>query len=196
MRAIREDDITVTSVGKDVTRFRWQVTTVAAFLAGIAGVMYATTFNSLDATYFKPTLTFQLYMFIIIGGVGNSRGAFAGTALVTLFLRGSQVQEVQNSIKLTLDKDTQILGPILEIVQLDLDINPYNLRFVILGSILILFLLFKPAGLIPEPKTDNEKYLKLLTAEERRRSDEAIAARQSLTERERIDLEDIEKEPA
>ena len=47
-----------------------------------------------------------------------------------------------------------------------------------------------PAGLIPEPKTNNEKYLKNLTHEERMRSDEAVAARQSLTERDRIDRED------
>jgi len=49
--------------------------------------------------------------------------------------------------------------------------------------------------LIPEPKTDNEKYLKLLTADERRRSDEAVEARQSLTEKERLGAEG-EKEPA
>jgi hypothetical protein len=46
-----------------------------------------------------------------------------------------------------------------------------------------------PSGLVPEPKTDNEKYLNLLTPEERIRSDKAVTARQSLTERERIDEE-------
>lgn len=193
LRAIREDDITVTSVGKDVGKFRWQVTTVSAFIAGIAGVMYATLFNSLDATNFTPGLTFQLYYLIIIGGLGNSKGAFAGTTLVTLFLRGTAVREVQNTIKFSLDSDTPIIGSILQILQLELDVNPFNLRFVILGSMLIAFLLFKPAGLIPEPRIDNEKYLKLLTPEERLRSDEAVEVRQSLTEKERIEVEKTEE---
>ncbi len=193
LRAIREDDITVTSVGKDVSRFRWQVTTLAACIGGVAGIMYAMTFAAFEAGDFRPFLTFDLYIFIIIGGLGNSRGAFAGTALVQMFLRAAQVQEVKENIYLYLGSDTPIFGPLLDFLQLDVSINPDNMRLVILGVILILFLLFMPAGLIPEPKTNNEKYLKSLTPEERRRSDEAVTARQSLTERERIDNEATSK---
>lgn len=189
LRAIREDDITVTSVGKDVARFRWQVTTIAALLAGLAGVMYATTFGAFEAIEFRPALTFQLYMFIIIGGLGNSRGAFAGTALVMMFLQSAQAEIVKENIALTLGPSTPILGPLFDFLQMDVFVNPFNLRFVVLGIILILFLLFKPSGLIPEPRTDNEKYMKLLTTEERERSDEAVLARQSQTEKERITLE-------
>ena len=65
-------------------------------------------------------------------------------------------------------------------------INPDNTRFVIFGVILILFLIYMPEGLIPEPRGNNEPYLKLLTPEERKRSDLAVAARQSLGEQERL----------
>ncbi len=189
LRAIREDDITVTSVGKDVSQFRWQVTTIAAFIAGIAGIMYATTFSAFEASDFRPFLTFDLYIFIIIGGLGNSRGAFAGTALVTLFMRGAQIDAVRQNINLHLGPDTPFLGRLFHFLQIDILINPDNMRFVILGSILILFLLFKPAGLIPEPRTNNEKYLSLLTTEQRASSDQAVLARQSLSEKERIEEE-------
>lgn len=189
LRAIREDDITVTSVGKDVSRFRWQVTTIAAFIAGIAGIMYATTFSAFEASDFRPFLTFDLYIFIIIGGLGNSRGAFAGTALVTLFMRGAQIDAVKQNINLHLSPDTPYIGQLFHFLQIDVFINPDNMRFVILGTILILFLLFKSAGLIPEPRTDNEKYLSLLTTEQRASSDQAVLARQSLSEKERIEEE-------
>lgn len=187
LRAIREDDITVTSVGKDVSKFRWQVTTLAACIAGLAGIMYAMTFSAFEAGDFKPFLTFDLYIFIIIGGLGNSRGAFVGTALVQMFLRAAQVKEIKENFELYFGSRSPILGPLFEFLQLDVYINPDNMRMVILGVILILFLLFKPAGLIREPKTDNEKYLKNLTAEERERSDKAVFARQSLTEKERLE---------
>ena len=186
LRAIREDDISVTSVGKNVARFRWQVTTLAALIAGIAGVMYAMTFSSFEAGEFKPFLTFNLYMFIIIGGLGNSRGAFAGTALVTMYLHASQTEAVKQAIYLHLGPEDPIFGPLFQILRLDIFINPENTAVVILGVILILFLLFKPAGLIPEPKTDTGKYLSLLTTEERESSDAAVSARQSLSEKERL----------
>ncbi|MHA1969750.1 MAG: branched-chain amino acid ABC transporter permease [Candidatus Hodarchaeales archaeon] len=190
LRAIREDDITVTSVGKNIYRFRWQVTTIAACIAGLAGIMYAMTFSAFEAGDFRPFLTFDLYIFIIIGGLGNSRGAFMGTALVQLFLRAAQVEAVSQNIYLYLGDKTPIIGPIFDFLTLEVYINPDNMRLVILGVILILFLLFKPSGLIPEPKTDNEKYLQSLTKEERESSDKAVLARQSLTERDRLEEED------
>ncbi|MFQ5980847.1 MAG: branched-chain amino acid ABC transporter permease [Candidatus Heimdallarchaeota archaeon] len=189
LRAIREDDITVTSVGKDVSRFRWQVTTIAAFICGFAGVMYGLLFSAFEASDFRPLLTFNLYIFIIIGGLGNSRGAFAGTTLATMFMHATQVERVKENFTLHLGPDSDVLGPFFEFAQLDVFINPDNLKLVILGVILILFLLFKPAGLIPEPKTDNEKYMSLLTQEQRSSSDAAVRARQSLTEKERIEAE-------
>jgi branched-chain amino acid transport system permease protein len=188
LRAIREDDITVTSVGKDVSRFRWQITTISAFICVLAGVMYAFSFNAFEASDFKPELTFVLYFYIIIGGLGNSKGVFIGTALVTLFMQAASVEAVQRTISLHAGPDSQFFGPILEILQLDIFINPYNTRYVVLGCILILFLLFKPGGLIPEPRTGNEKYLSLLDSGERARSDEAVLAKQSLTEKERFSI--------
>ncbi|MFX1539064.1 MAG: hypothetical protein ACFFDI_33205, partial [Promethearchaeota archaeon] len=156
---------------------------------------YAMTFSAFEAAQFRPFLTFDLYIFIIIGGIGNSRGAFAGTALMTLFLRAAQVETVRQTIGLTLGPSTPFIGPIFQSLQVEAFINPDNSRFVVMGIILILFLLFKPTGLIPEPKTDNEKYLSLLTPEERRRSDEAVRERQSMTEKERIIAETAEEPP-
>ena len=208
LRAIREDDISVSSVGKDVARFRWQVTTLAALLTGLAGVMYAMTFSSFEAGEFRPFLTFNLYIFIIIGGLGNSKGAFAGTSLVTLFLHASQAEAVKQVINMRIGPEgviipdisllgidisqiteeilSPILGPLMEILRINVFITPENSAIVVLGIILILFLLFKPAGLIPEPKTDTGKYLSLLTEDQRERSDEAVFKRQSLSEKERL----------
>jgi ABC-type branched-subunit amino acid transport system permease subunit len=208
LRAIREDDISVSSVGKDVARFRWQVTTLAALLTGLAGIMYAMTFSSFEAGEFRPFLTFNLYIFIIIGGLGNSKGAFAGTSLVTLFLHASQAEAVKQVINMRIGPEgviipdislfgidisqiteeilSPILGPLMEILRINVFITPENSAIVVLGIILILFLLFKPAGLIPEPKTDTGKYLSLLTEDQRERSDEAVFKRQSLSEKERL----------
>jgi len=216
LRAIREDDISVSSVGKDVARFRWQVTTLAALICGLAGIMYAMTFSSFEAGEFRPFLTFNLYIFIIIGGLGNSKGAFVGTSIVTLFLHASQTQVVKEVINMRLGPNgitlpeisligidfskiteeflSPIVGPLFEILRIDAFITPENSAIVILGVILLLFLLFKPAGLIPEKKTDTGKYLSLLTVKQRERSDVAVQTRQSLSEKERL-MKETEGEP-
>lgn len=198
LRAIRDDDITVISVGKDVSRFRSQITIISAIIAAIAGILFAMTFSSFEHRNFVPALTFQLFIFIIIGGLGNSRGALVGTALVITYLNTASAQTVRQVFALNLGPNTvisfagidiNIIGEIFTLLQINMIINPDNSKFVILGSILILFLIFMPSGLIPEPKTDNEKYMGLLTADERKASDIAIAQRQSTAEQERIKSE-------
>ncbi len=186
LRAIRDDDIAVISVGKDVARFRWQVAITAAVICGLAGVMYGFTFPSFEADNFRPPLTFLLFAYIIIGGLGNSRGAFVGTGLITLYTYSAQVDVVRKAIALRLGPNTPVIGEIFKILQLDIVINPDNTRMLVLGLILLIFLMYMPEGLIPEPKGDNERYLSLLTPEERKRSDEAVLRGQSLGERDRI----------
>jgi branched-chain amino acid transport system permease protein len=190
LRAIREDDITVTSVGKDVFKFRWQIAVLAAIVASISGSLFSILSASFEPLDFRPKVTFNLFVFIIIGGIGNSRGVAFGTFLIAMFLRATEAESVKSQLNFTVDETLPFIGKLLTDLQFKLDISAENIRFVILGSILILFLLYKPGGVIPEPKSNNEKYLRLLTAEERRDSDDAIGRRQSSAEKDRISNED------
>lgn len=194
LRAIREDDITVTSVGKDVFRFRWQVTVIAAVVCSVSGSLFAVFNSAFEPLDFRPIMTFNLFVFIIIGGIGNSRGAAFGTLLITMFLRASEADAVKRNLNFSIDEGFPLIGKLLTDLQIRMDISSENLRFVILGTILILFLLYKPSGVIPEPKSNNEKYLSLLSADERRDSDDAIDRRQSSAEKDRILIENNELE--
>ncbi len=189
LRAIRDDDIAVISVGKDVARFRWQVAVVAAIMCGLAGIMYGFTFTSFEAGNFAPPLTFLLFVYIIIGGLGNSRGAFVGTTLIWLYADAAQTEAVRSTISLQLGINTPYIGELFKILQLNIIVNPDNTRTLVLGLILLIFLLYMPEGLIPEPKGDNSQYLSLLSPEERKKSDEAVARGQSLGERERLTVQ-------
>ena len=187
LRAIREDDITVTSVGKDVFKFRWQVTVIAAVVCSVSGSLFSVVNSAFEPLDFRPILTFNLFVFIIIGGIGNSRGVAFGTLLITMFLRASEADAVKSKLNFSVDESLPFIGKLLTDLQIKLDISSENLRFVILGTILILFLLYKPSGVIPEPKSDNEKYLSLLRADQRQDSDESIDRRQSSAEQDRIE---------
>ena len=186
LRAIREDDITVTSVGKDVYKYRWQVAVVSAMICAVSGSLFSILNSSFEPQDFMPLLTFNLFVFIIIGGIGNSRGVAFGTLLIGMFLRATEAESVKSQLSFSIDEGFPFIGKLFVDLQLKFDISSDNLRFVIMGSILILFLLYKPGGVIPEPKSNNEKYLRLLTASERQDSDEAISRRQSSSEKGRI----------
>lgn len=209
LRAIREDDITVTSVGKDVFSYRWQVTVIAAVICSIAGSLFSILNSSFEPIDFKPTVTFLIFVFIIIGGIGNSRGVAFGTLLIQMFNVATASQIVRDQLSVNVLQILPIInipftnisinfvnifGPILADFQIKLSLGADFTRFVILGAILLLFLLYRPEGLIPEPKSNNQAYLSLLADEERRDSDLAVERNQSSSERDRIDAQADENE--
>ena len=202
LRAIREDDITVTSVGKDVYAYRWQVTVVAAIICSISGSLYCIVNSSFEPIDFLPAITFLLFVYIIIGGVGNSKGVAFGTILIQMFSVGVSADAVKSQLNVNLVSliPNSLFNNDLGIHQLfsDLQLNFFvtsdNMRFIILGLILLVFLLYKPDGIIPESKSNNESYLSLLTSEERSQSDSAVRMMQSVSEKERLESDELDTE--
>ena len=205
LRAIREDDITVTSVGKDVYSYRWQVTVIAAIICSIAGSLFCILNSSFEPQDFRPDTTFLLFVFIIIGGVGNSKGVAFGTLLIEMFTVGTSSEAVRSqlnitavqllpAIKIPFSNLIIDLPGILSDLQLKLYLSADYTRYAILGIILLIFLLYRPEGIIPEPKSNNENYLSLLTNEERADSDEAVIRMQSSSEQVRLEAESEDNE--
>lgn len=188
LRAIREDDITVTSVGKDVFSYRWQITVIAAIICSIAGSLFCILNSSFEPQDFRPDITFLLFVFIIIGGIGNSKGVAFGALLINMFTVATSSEAVKKQLNVTIVQllPTQI-GGILNDLQLKLYLSADYTRYAILGIILLIFLLYRPEGIIPEPKSNNESYLSLLTPEERKDSDSAVTQMQSSAEKERLE---------
>jgi len=68
---------------------------------------------------------------MIIGGIANIKGSILGALLVQTFERGMSIA-----------KD-----------YVSLPIDPLNFRIIVIGFILILFMMYRPEGIIPEEKT-------------------------------------------
>jgi len=73
-------------------------------------------------------LSFFIILIIMLGGLGNNRGAIAATVVFVVFREG------------------------LRFVKLPEWLNPAALQQLIFGVLLILTTLFMPRGLIPESK--------------------------------------------
>ncbi|MGP1397404.1 MAG: branched-chain amino acid ABC transporter permease [Inquilinaceae bacterium] len=130
LRAIRDDEQVAAVAGKPVRRFKVEAFAIGAGVMGLAGALYGH-FNSYVAPdIFRPLITIYIFLALTAGGTGNNRGAIVGAALVIVTLEASRFM-----------KD---LLPFLTGVQLA------AFREILIGTILILVMRFRPQGLLPE----------------------------------------------
>jgi len=131
MRSIRENEVTVSSVGKNVVSIRRNILMFASAITAIAGVLYATWINFVSVSfYYRNYWTYWPWLMLILGGPGNNAGTFLGCVLIVIFRKLIQMY------KWVIDPYIFFTAQILE----DL----------ILGFLLLAVMLFRPNGLIPE----------------------------------------------
>ena len=82
LRAIREDEAAALALGKSAVRFRLQAFTIGGAIMGLAGATQAHFIGFIAPDNYSPTLTFQIWAMLIVGGSGNNRGAILGAIVV------------------------------------------------------------------------------------------------------------------
>lgn len=136
MRGMRDNEVTLHSAGKDIARLRSEIMMFGSGIMAVAGVLLAFYYSFVQVNmYGRVDYTFWPWLMITLGGLGSNPGGYVGTLFVVAILKG-----------LSLTK--QSIGPML--------IGTSWLRLVnyfedlLLGSLLLLFLMYKPRGLVPE----------------------------------------------
>jgi branched-chain amino acid transport system permease protein len=144
LRALRDNEVASEAVGKDNIGIRRRTLLVGSALAGIAGVMYLSFVPVMvpgvttEATFNRVTDTFIPFAIVILGGAANNRGVLAGTFVYLLIENGFTQAAVY-------------LGPSVQNTIGLFGLN--NIEFMLLGSLVIVILLWRPQGLIPEKST-------------------------------------------
>lgn len=128
IEAIRDNEDAVKALGKDPARFKIQSLAVGAGLAGLAGAFYAHYIGYLSPDQFIPLVTFQIWMALIMGGVGRVSGAVVGTLILMGLLEGSR-----------------FLRDILPFIS---EVEMASVRLGVIGLLLILFTIHRPQGLM------------------------------------------------
>jgi branched-chain amino acid transport system permease protein len=82
LRAIREDETAALALGKNAVRFRLQAFAIGGAIMGLAGATQAHFIGFIAPDNYMPTLTFQVWAMLIVGGSGNNRGAILGAVVV------------------------------------------------------------------------------------------------------------------
>jgi ABC-type branched-subunit amino acid transport system permease subunit len=131
LRSIREDQDVAESFGKNSFKYRMSAMVIGCFYAGIAGGLLIEYITAINPSGWTTGETFVIWTALLIGGTGNNWGAALGALLVPVLF-----QEV-----------TRFLPQ----VSSNPDLIP-AMRNIIVGTLLILVLWFRPQGIIPEKK--------------------------------------------
>ena len=132
LRAVREDEEATMALGKNTFSYKLQAFAIGGALMGLAGGLFAATLGYISPTSsFAPSVTFSVWVMVIVGGSGNNRGAIVGAFLIY----GLEWLSVQL-------KDTFAqLGDII-----------FYARLMVIGALLIILILFRPEGILREKK--------------------------------------------
>ncbi|OJU68977.1 MAG: branched-chain amino acid ABC transporter permease [Rhizobiales bacterium 63-7] len=152
MRAIRDNEEAARAMGKDVARRHLQAFVLGSAIVGIGGAMLVTLDGQFTAGAYQPLrYTFLIWVMVIIGGAGNHRGAVYGAFLIWFVW----VQAETAGLWLA-SAATALLAP-GNPLRAAFEQSPAQLRYVVMGLILVFVMRFAPRGLIPEATPEHQK---------------------------------------
>jgi branched-chain amino acid transport system permease protein len=82
--SIREDEIAADSMGINTTYYKVVAFVIGSFFAGIAGGLYAHHFYIIQPTNFGFLKSFDILIFVVLGGLGSMSGAVIAAILLTI----------------------------------------------------------------------------------------------------------------
>ena len=89
--AIREDEIAADAMGINTTYYKVVAFAVGSFFAGVAGAIYSHNFYIIQPTTFGFLKSFDILIFVVLGGLGSLSGSVVAAiflTLVTTYLQG------------------------------------------------------------------------------------------------------------
>jgi len=135
LRAVREDEAAASACGKSIVSFRLQAFVAGSMIMGLGGAVYANFVGFVSPEAFDPMYaTFLVWVMLIAGGSGNNGGAILGCFIIWVIWSGTELL-----INLYMPPELIARGSAL--------------RLLLVGVLLEVILLTRPAGLLPEPRT-------------------------------------------
>lgn len=123
LKALREHDTLLPALGKNPIRPELLVFGITAGIAGGVGAFFAFSQGAMSPVTFNLDLSILIVSIVVLGGVGSLQGTILGAVFLGL------------------------MEPVLRVVLGD-DAIPW--RAVVYGGALVLMMLLRPAGIIPE----------------------------------------------
>lgn len=125
--ALREDEDAARAQGIAHVPYKLLSFALGAALGGLGGVVFALSQGNIFPSSFTLDVSIRVLSIVIIGGMGSVSGAVLGSFLI------AGLPEVMRDVA---------LGPL----------RPADYRLILYGALLVAFMVWRPAGLVPSPR--------------------------------------------
>jgi branched-chain amino acid transport system permease protein len=148
--AIREDETAASAMGVPLMRTKTWSYAIGAFVGGVAGAFFAFFVSSANPDSFAFNFSVFVLVMVIVGGMGNVWGVLVGAAFLSYLDQAGLANTGAwlNENVLPCDESQQVIGDVFSHGCIDVP----ALQFGIYGVMLLLVMLFRPHGLIPEAR--------------------------------------------
>lgn len=132
LRAIRDDATISAALGKPVFALRVRAFAIGGAAMGLAGALQAFYLTYIDPSQFSAIVTSYAFMAVIAGGRGSNVGLLVGAGSIMALLEG-----------------TRFLKDFISVID---GVQLSALRLALIGVGIILLLILRPQGLVPEAR--------------------------------------------
>jgi len=137
--AIREDEVAAASMGVPLVKTKLLSYATGAAFGGAAGAFLGAYLNTVNADQFAFSFSIFILAMIILGGLGSIWGVVVG-AVVLSFINYRLIPDTLNGLPGTFGLDFELA----------------QLSFGIFGFLLVIMMVLRPQGLLPERRREME----------------------------------------
>ncbi|MDB5512076.1 MAG: branched-chain amino acid transporter permease [Enterovirga sp.] len=130
--AIRDHDIAARVMGVDLVRYKLLAFVISSFLVGIAGALLSLQIRFVNVDVFGLILSIEALAVIILGGLGSTAGAILGAVFLSMLPELIRIAFSTFGSTQSVTYTTYV----------------YEIRGIAYGVVIVVFLRFKPDGLI------------------------------------------------
>jgi ABC-type branched-subunit amino acid transport system permease subunit len=142
LKAIREDEDAVRSLGKNVYAYKMQALVLGGLIGGVAGFIMSLARSSIVPDNFQADITFFAWTVLLLGGAARVFGPVVGAVLFWLL-----ISVLGNFFSQATAGDNPLMPTWL------MDQNQASMvRFIVLGLALMLLMIFRPQGIFGDKR--------------------------------------------
>ena len=131
--ALREDEVAAVAMGVPAVKTKLLAYASGAAFGGISGAYLGSLLNTVNADQFQFSFSILVLAMIILGGLGSIWGVVIG-ALTLSFINNYLIPDVINNVP----------------GDLGLDFDATQITYAIYGFLLVMMMILRPQGLLPE----------------------------------------------
>jgi branched-chain amino acid transport system permease protein len=154
--AIREDELAASSMGVNRVNVKLLAFAMGATFSGFAGAFYGSYITAIFPSVFDFSVSVIILCMVILGGLGNMAGVLLGCVII---MAADRLYLPQLAQVLKGFLNTTVLPNVANPALRDfiaISVDPIQMRLFLFGLVLVVMMIVRPEGLVPNARRKAE----------------------------------------